>query len=142
MYNNNNFYNRPRYGSGGGYSRGFQGNYQQPQRQMKKRSGCRYTTGTDGAPIISAWRKNNKGMYSLYARPYKGSKTITSKSGKEWINLFVTIVNKDTMQEIKTSGLLNLQNKKLYLKEFNLICNPSAPNGGYFGKHISRNYNR
>jgi len=42
------------------------------------------------------------------------------------------------MQEVKTSGLLNLDNHKLYIKSFNLVANPKAPNGGYFGTHISK----
>ncbi|MGC3977855.1 MAG: hypothetical protein QM751_06215 [Paludibacteraceae bacterium] len=81
-------------------------------------------------------------MISLYARPYKGSKISESKSGKRWINLFVTLTNKTNGTITKTSGLYDFDRKRLYIKDFNLIANPYAPNGGYFGKHISKTYNR
>ena len=81
-------------------------------------------------------------MVKLYARPYKGTKIITSKSGKRWANLFVTLTNTNTLVKTNMSGLLNLDNKKLYISEMNLVANPKAPNGGYFGKQISKVYNR
>ncbi len=122
-----------RYGNSG--MRSYQG-----VQQSRKKSGCKIQM-MDGSPIISGWKVSKGQMITLYARPYKGSKETTSKNGKNWINLFVTLVNKTTMQETKTSGLFDLDKKKLYIKDFNLIATSNGQ-GGYFGKHISKTYNR
>ena len=124
------------------YNQGYGGGYTPRQQAPKKRTGCSLKTMEDGSPIISGWRVSKGQMYSLYARPYKNTKKTKSKNGKEWMNLFVTIINKTTMQETSTSGMFDCDKKKLYIKDFNLIANPRAPRGGYFGKHISSNYNR
>lgn len=125
---------RPRYNNYSAPSN----NYQRP----KKHSGCGSKSLPDGGVVIFGWRLAGRDMIKLYARPYKGTKVSTSKSGKRWANLFVTLTNQRTMQTIKTSGLYNLDSGKLYISELNLIANPKAPNGGYFGKHISKYYNR
>lgn len=128
FYNQRNYYN------------GNRQNYAYSQQRPRKKSGCRLILKDKDTPIISAWKSQKNGLLSLYARPYKGTRLSVSKSGKEWLNLFVTITNKQTQQITKCSGLFDLQRQRLYLPEFNLICNPKAPNGGYFGKHISKNY--
>lgn len=110
--------------------------YQQRTSAPKKRSGAKFTE-KDGAPIVSAWKKNSKGFYSLYARPCKSTKTTTSDNGKTWINLFVTITNQTTMDSRNTSGLYDPQRKRLYIKEFNQIVSTGGQ-GGYWGKHISK----
>lgn len=133
--NYNYKYGNSQYGFNGGYSRG---NYQ--SNRPRKKSGCRLIMKDKDTPIISAWKSQKNGLLALYARPYKGTKLSVSKSGKEWLNLFVTITNRQTHQVTKCSGLFDLQRQRLYLPEFNLIANPKAPNGGYFGKHISKNY--
>ncbi len=96
----------------------------------------------EGVPICSGWRKTKMGLQKLYARPYNGSKEVTSDSGKTWINLFVTLTT--DVGVVKTSGMFNMGNNKLYIKEMNLI---GTTNGGgqtssgkyskgYFGKHM------
>lgn len=139
-YGNSYSYNRGY--SNSNYGRAPYNSYQNRPAQPRKKSGCTLRIMSDGSPILSGWKAGRTGMLSLYARPYKGTKKIVSKSGKEWLNLFVTITNRNTMQVQKTSGLFNKQNGKLYIKELNLIANPKAPRGGYFGKHLSRTYNR
>lgn len=140
--NYQNGYNRSDngYNQQGGYSPAYQPRNQYAQQRPKKRSGAKFQM-INNAPIVSAWRVQKGQMYALYARPYKGTKTVESKNGKSWINLFVTVTNRSTMQITKTSGMLDVQNKRMYIKEFNLIVTNKGQ-GGYFGKHISQTYNK
>jgi hypothetical protein len=119
---------------------GFRGNSQNQASQPKKHSGCTVTKTEKGDFLVSGWKLSKGQMISLYARPYKNTHITTSKEGKKWQNLFVTLVNKTTLQETKTSGLFDMDSKKLYIKSLNLIANPKGGRGGYFGKHISSNY--
>ena len=41
------------------------------------------------------------------------------------------------MQQKNTSALLDVEGKRLYLKEYNLIVTTGG-RGGYFGKHMSK----
>ena len=122
------------------YSRGYQSRFD--NERPKKHSGCSIKQNEDGTYCVSGWKLADGCMIKLYARPYKGTKVTTSKSGKRWANLFVTLTNTNTLVKTNMSGLLNLDNKKLYIGEMNLVANPKAPNGGYFGKQISKVYNR
>ena len=109
-------------------------------QQPRKRSGCG-TKKVENGVVIWGWRVSQGQMFSMYARPYKNTKIRESKTGKKWANLFVTIINKTTGVVTNTSGLYDLQRERLYIKELNLVGNPRAPRGGYFGKHISKTYN-
>jgi hypothetical protein len=117
-----------------------QGNYNQNQNQPKKKhTGCKFGSTKDGVPYISAWNASkSRGMISMIASPYKGTKTKKSKTGKTWENWFVKITMKNTMDIKNFSGLYNVDNQKLYIKDLNMVANPKAPNGGYFGQHVSR----
>lgn len=133
MYYKNNY-------SSGSYPRQYS-NYSGYNRpKPKKRSGCGMRK-TENGVLIWGWRLSKGQMFSLYARPYKGTKIRESKSGKKWANLFVTITNKSTGVITNTSGLYDLNRERLYIKSLNQIANPRAPHGGYYGKHISKNYN-
>jgi len=105
-----------------------------------KRSGAKFKE-IEGAHIVSAWKKDRSGFWTLYARPYSKSRIIESKNGKEWINLFVTMTNNTTKQVVKTSGLLDLNRKRLYLKDFNMIVTKNG-DGGYWGRHLGKRNNR
>jgi len=125
------------YNNNGNWGNGSSG---QRNNQSRKRSGAKIKM-IEGNPFISAWRKNKQGFYVLYARPYKGTKDIQSKSGKNWLNLFVTIVNRTTMQETKCSGMYDVDRRRLYIKEFNLIVSTNGAKG-YFGRHLGGNNRR
>lgn len=119
----------------------------QPQNRIVKHSGCSMKVCKDGETIVlSGWKIMNKCLVQMYARPYKGTKTVQSSDpkskGYNWQNLFVTLTNTKTGDIKKLSGLFCEETKKLYIKELNMVANPKAPNGGYFGKHISKQYNR
>jgi hypothetical protein len=140
---NRNSYRQSSYGqqsAARNYERNYERGYQNDR--PKKHSGCSIKQNEDGTYCVSGWKLADGCMVKLYARPYKGTKITTSKSGKRWANLFVTLTNTNTLVKTNMSGLLNLDNKKLYISEMNLVANPKAPNGGYFGKQISKVYNR
>ncbi len=136
-YNNyNNGYNNNGY-NGNGY------NNPNPQRPYKKRSGCRVKImEKDGNPVVSAWKKGQSGFLSLYARCYKKSQIREFKDGRKYINLFVTITNKDTLQVTNTSGLFHFDTQKLYIPDLNLIANPRGGRGGYFGVRFTKEYHK
>lgn len=135
-----NYYSR--YNSGynrnyGNYSRGYSRSYgSYGSSRTRKRSGAKIKM-MDGNPVISAWRKNKSGFYTLYGRPYKGTKDRSSKNGKNWMNLFVTITNRTTMQTHNCSGLFDVDRRRLYIKDLNMIVTEGGQ-GGYFGTHIRR----
>lgn len=128
----------------GGYNNS--GNYNNNRNQgqpQKKHSGCRKGQDKKGNPYLIGWNASKtRGMISFIASPYSGTKEIKSKSGKTWQNWFVKITFKATGDIKNYSGMYNVSNNKLYIKDLNLVANPGAPNGGYFGKHISKRYNR
>lgn len=120
-------------------------NYTSSQQSTKKRSGCSLKVCSDGKTIVlSGWKIMNRCLVQMYARPYKGTKTVASSDprskGYHWTNLFVTLTNTKTGEIQKLGGLFCEETKRLYIKELNLVANPRAPRGGYFGKHISRDY--
>jgi len=101
----------------------------------------------DGAPICSGWRKTRMGIQKLYARPWSKSREIVSKSKKRWVNLFVTLTT--DVGIINTSGMYNMDNQKLYIKDLNLVGSPKGGgqtssgkfSAGYFGKHMGSTNN-
>lgn len=143
---NGNYYSHSN-GNGGSYrpSYGGRSNYQSrssfggngyQSAAPKKHSGARFVTKEDGAQIVSAWNySRSKGMVVLYARPFKNTHRVESKNGKIWVNLFATIVYRKTGQIAKTGALLDVQAKRLYVKELNMIAT-SKGKGGYFGKQF------
>lgn len=107
--------------------------------QIRKRSGATFGVikegDNKGKPYVSAWKKNKKGFYVLFARPYKKTRQTESSNGKRWQNLFVTITNRDTMQTVNTSGMYDVDAKRLYIKDYNQIVSRGGK-GGYWGIHI------
>ena len=117
-------------GGGGNWNNGGGGNWNNRgggNRPMYKKSSYKCKQLADGAYVCSGFLKNKAGLWKLYARPYKGTHESTSKNGNKFLNLFVTLTNTTTFEERKTSGLLNLTNKKLIMKDLNLL---GTPNGG------------
>lgn len=132
-YNRNGYYQQQ--SQNNPYARGVNN-----PNQVRKRSGASFgilSKGTyEGKPYVSAWKKNKMGFYVLYARPYEGTKIKENKDGsKRWMNLFVTIANRDTMQTVNTSGMYDVDAKRLYIKDYNQIVSRGGK-GGYWGIHI------
>ncbi|WP_321426719.1 hypothetical protein [uncultured Bacteroides sp.] len=134
----NNYQRRPNYNNGQMRDNGYQNSYNANNRgPAKKKSGATFKRCEDGTIVVSAWFVKARQLFSVYARPYKGTKEITSKSGKVWLNYFVTMTNKTTMQESKTSALFDAQGSRLYIKDFNIIATKGG-RGGYCGTHIKK----
>ncbi|MCY1559338.1 hypothetical protein D9M68_963640 [compost metagenome] len=76
-------------------------------------------------------------MVTFFCRPYKGTKKSKSTNGREWHNWFVTI--KQGFNEVKTSGLYDPAKQFVLIKEYGLVVNPKARNGGYCGTNKKRN---
>lgn len=106
-----------------------------------KRSGARFGTAKDtGKPFVSAWKKDSGGYHTLFAYPYKKSEKSISKSGKTWVSMFVTITNKRDMTQVRYSGMLDLNAKRLYIRDLNMIV--TNTNGGYWGRQIFKEKKR
>lgn len=133
------YWNNNGYRSRGGYNRSYGGgnSYRGGFNAPRKRSGCKLCS-KDGRIYLTAWRKNRSGFYTLFARDYKGTREITSQSGKVWYNLFVTITNRSTMEQRNYSGLYDASRKRLYIKDLNMIASVNGGQGGYWGQHIGR----
>ncbi len=108
---------------------------------LKKTTGAKLHSrfGSEKGVFITAWNKGKSVKVFRSERQSKNAPT-TTKSGKEWVQ--VTLVLSEAFKEdVIVYPLMNIQNHKVYIQEWNMIINPSAPNGGYFGKHLSKNYN-
>lgn len=148
MYNNFNV------GYGGGYSP-VPYAYQRPKRgyykgaqswgvqrpQGKKRSGAKYIhTSKNGNPCITAWNASkSRGLLSILVAPYKGTKVVHSKSGREWHVWMASVIFKKTGQKSLSPVLVDAAKHSCTIKELGLTINPGAPNGGYCGTFVKRN---
>ncbi|WGH76136.1 hypothetical protein P8625_02920 [Tenacibaculum tangerinum] len=98
--------------------------------------------GSKEGLFMTCWKVSDGVMWSgKVFRSEKQSKVAptVSRNGKEWCS--VTLVLSAPMRDtVVHSGLMNTSNHKVYFKDWNMIINPKASNGGYFGKHISKNY--
>lgn len=139
---NNGYQSNSRWGAGYGNAGG-----QARNQQVFKSSGFSVKIKEDGAVICSGWKKTRQGLVKLYARPSKGThESKSEKSGKRWLNLFVTITNTGTAQVLKTSGMYDVAAKKLHIKEFGWIgtLNGSGHTRsgkmayGYLGRNVRR----
>lgn len=126
-----------------GYSRGYNGGggYQE-RREPKKHSGARYMASSkNGNPVIAAWNYSRKlGVVSILIAPYKGSKKVKSKSGREW-GVWMCSIKGKAVSPQNFPVLVDLSSHKAIIREWGWVVNPGAPNGGYCGT-FSRNNNR
>lgn len=110
----------------------------QPQRQVKKHSGCK--TGIlkagnfQGEQYVSGWNYSKAhGLRSFLATPYsKTKKSISKKTGTEWLNVVVKVQPKQ-QKAFLVSGMLEVRTNRVIIEELGMIMNPKAPNGGYCG---------
>lgn len=131
-YNNQRNYNP--YQRNNGYQR----------QQPKKRSGCKYTTDKNGVPTITGWNVSRKrGFITFIAQPKKNGKgageIYQSPTTKREFQLWtVKVTFKDQMKETFETGLYYIDTGKLILIDWQLVANPKAPNGGYFGTNSNK----
>lgn len=60
-----------------------------------------------------------------------------SSTNKLWAQVTM-VAERPMMETVVRSGLMNIADHRVYFKEWNWIANPHASNGGYIGKHISK----
>ena len=139
-------YDRDSYGrnTGGSFVRNPNYGKRRNQGQPKKSSGCKIKIDSDGNCFVNAWKKNrrNGDFFTLSVHYFKRSKfkVRTSKSGKQWVFVIGNIC-KNGIENIPIAGLLDITGKRCYFKESNTIATTGGA-GGYWGKHISKTYNR
>lgn len=110
----------------------------------KGKSGAKMYQGLkhDQGLFIGCWKiiDGQKANIKIFQTDKNRSKgVVKSKNGKRWTS--VTLVCEiPTKQTSFANGLMNVDNGKVYFKDWNWICNPNASNGGYIGKHISKSY--
>jgi hypothetical protein len=109
-----------------------------------KTSGCKlhqHVDHPDGL-FMGVWKVFNGVMWSGKIFMSEGNKKngITkSKTNKQWVG--VTLVFSAPLHnDVLCNGTMNLANNKCYFDSWNWMANPNANNGGYIGKHISKNY--
>lgn len=126
---------------------GYSNNNNNANKPQFKKSGFKVQIKEDGAPICFGWKKTKGGMIKLYARPSKGTHAKTSKSGKTWLNLFVTITNETTAQVTNTSGLYCKETQRLFIGAFGWVGSTKGAGKtasgkmsyGYLGKFTRKN---
>lgn len=106
------------------------------------KSGAKLVQGLkhENGLFISAWKFADGVLWNIKIFQNKDQKKeapTKSKKGKLWHN--VTMVCTAPLRPVAiVGGLLNEDNNKVYFNNWNWMCNPSASNGGYIGKHISK----
>lgn len=109
-----------------------------------KHTGARTGNGSNGVPFITGWNKSRKGFLSFVACPAKEPDFALSKDGKgkklktgwkRWV-ASMTFKPSDNYKAKKSTAtaFYNEATRKLYIPEFSMVANPSAPRGGYFGQ--------
>jgi len=112
----------------------------------KKRSSAKYKraeTTRNGKPCVVGYKysKRDRGIIKYIAAPYRATERRTSATGKDWENWIIALTYPSG--EVKTIPcLFDCDTHTVYVKSMNLIAKPSTPGGGYFGKHISKTYNK
>ncbi|WP_026756086.1 hypothetical protein [Sediminibacter sp. Hel_I_10] len=92
--------------------------------------------------FITAWKVADGVMhsYKVIFPKDREVKITATETGHHWLP--VTVIQSAAMkQNVIVGGMLDLANQKVYIKEWNWVINPKASNGGYCGKHISKDYN-
>ncbi|MHA7109358.1 hypothetical protein ACRTDU_04480 [Sunxiuqinia elliptica] len=120
----------------------YSNNYQRnDNRAPRKKSGCSETVGRTKKTVISGWRKSARQFMTFVATQNngdnahaKGGAVITNKKGQEYTRWTAKLTNKTIGTVSTVSCLYNHATGKLYFPDLNLVANPKAPNGGYWGK--------
>lgn len=117
--------------------------YNAPQAQYvpRKHSGASMKHGKNGKPCISGWNVSRQGFLTCIATE-NGLKhigktngdVILNDKGQAYARWTAQVVHRSTGQVSTHSALFNTATNKLYIPDLNMVLNPYAPNGGYFGK--------
>ncbi|WP_271404996.1 hypothetical protein [Tenacibaculum soleae] len=97
--------------------------------------------GSEKGLFITVWKVEDGVLWKgKIFRSEKQSEIAPTQSGtgKKWASCTV-VLDAPFKTTIVLNALVNVENHKVYIKEWNYMANPKAANGGYFGKHISKN---
>ncbi|MFW6015808.1 MAG: hypothetical protein ACOCRK_05175 [bacterium] len=120
-------------------------NYRYPNQnqnqnsQYKKKSGCKTSKIENGKNkghiSIHGWNKSkSRGFITFSAFPKKGAKKYPNENKtRYWMPYLVEVKFHNTMETRLMNGLFDTTTYKLIIDEFQMVANPKAPNGGYFG---------
>jgi hypothetical protein len=130
MGRNNNNNNRSRNNGGGGNS-----NRNNDSNDRKKSTGCKSGIGPkSGLPWVSGWNlQTRRGMLSFIAGPYGKTSVHTSNNGRDWENWVAEFSINGFPQPGVMPCLYESATGKIIFKKLQMVANPKAPNGGYFG---------
>lgn len=117
--------------NGGTFQNQFNG-YGNNQPRPKK-SGCRAGTMKDGRPWVSGWHGFGSDHCSFIANRGKDDGKVKGKGGDRWESWIANFKN-NKGQTWTVNCLYDLQKRRLKFISLGWVANPSAPNGGYFGK--------
>jgi len=116
---------------------GGRSNYRQ-QRPVKKHSGCKWVVDKKlpERPTMIGWNYSKRlGLISFIACEVANSQDFKSnnpknKDYKKW----VVTVNFAAQGKKTFNGLFRISTQKLYIPDLNMVANPAAQNGGYWGQ--------
>ena len=117
----------------------------QDRRQFKKHTAAGHKEGKTKAgrdyKITWGWNvSKGGGLVSYLAKNYAKSHMVESKNGRKWLTVIVVATLARTKDTKIKPGLMDLQTGKVIVKDWKLVINPKAPNGGYCGTFMqSRN---
>jgi len=106
-----------------------------------KKSGCKahFRNESDGSVnmFLTAWKVDKtNGLVNMIASERKAGGETKNPNQLRFTCKF-TFVNSMRKPELFT-GFYNMTTKKLTIPELNLVANPNAPNGGYFGRFFKK----
>ncbi|KAA9339865.1 hypothetical protein F0P96_04410 [Hymenobacter busanensis] len=84
------------------------------------------------APCINAWKVQDRKILSLVAVPCSDT-TTKSKNSEKWV---CTLTLGKTGRKETETGFYNPETGKLTIPDRQMVVNPKAPNGGYFGTFV------
>ncbi len=115
------------------------------KKRKKGRSGCKlhYDFGSEKGLFMTVWKVIGgamcKGKIFRSEKQQKESAVKTAKSGMEYVT--VTLVfEKPLSSPVIMHGIFDLESKRAMFPQQNMIANPRANNGGYFGKRYSKKF--
>jgi hypothetical protein len=109
-------------------------NQNQGSEKPKKNTGCKAGVGKDsGNRWVSGWNfQKRRGMLTFIAGPY-GETSVHKGDEYDWENWIAEYSLNGIPQGIMPV-LYCLGTGKVIFKKLQMVANPKAPNGGYFGQ--------
>ncbi|MEZ2445929.1 hypothetical protein AB6805_29645 [Chitinophaga sp. RCC_12] len=129
-YNNNRGYSRGSYGKRANYT------YSGRPTQKRKKSGCKMRSGWTSRKtgervddnLLTGWNKSRtRGFITFIAIPRKEKET-SNANFEHWVVSVQFSTGKKTF-----TGFYNVNRRLLTIPDLQMVANPNAPNGGYFG---------